>query len=290
MEVKKILSKLKMFPSIDVLKINQVKHEDDNDNYDVYKVSYKNMNYIFKSASIQEIETYEKILIPLNVPNTPKIYEIFKNDNEYYILMEFVEGENLCKANKERIISALDALIAIQKITWEDTSIANYGYNFALSLKSREKRKAYLKDSLLVEIYTRYLDIYKLLPRALTHDDLLPFNVIVNDRKSILIDWEYAGLLPYPTSFARLISFGESNKNSLFYMSKEDKEFAINYYYDNLLKDKGISYQVWIETYNYFAFYEYTEWVFIGNKNNMEDNENYKKYLFKAKELAIKLK
>ena len=76
--------------------------------------------------------------------------------NKSQLIDKIAAGADISKAAAGR---ALDALIAIQKITWEDTSIANYGYNFALSLKSREKRKAYLKDSLLVEIYTRYLEI-----------------------------------------------------------------------------------------------------------------------------------
>ena len=289
MDIKKLLTKVKTFSSFNNIEFNQIKYEDDDDSYDVYEIKYEGNKYILKSASIKEIEVYEKILLPLNIPNVPKVYEIFESEGEYYLLMEYIDGDNLCKANKKRLILALDALINIQKKTWEDTSIASYGYNFEMSLKDRETRKSYLKDHLLNEIYNRYLDIYKLVPKALTHDDLLPFNLIINNRKSILIDWEYAGLLPYPSSFTRLIAFGETNKNSLFYISKENKKFAIDYYYDNLLKDKGISYQTWIETYNYFAFYEYTEWIFIGNKNEMQDNENYKKYLLKAKKLAIEL-
>lgn len=54
-------------------------------------------------------------------------------------------------------------------------------------------------------------------------DDLLPFNVIVSDDRAVLIDWEYGGILPYPSSFARLIAHGEEAEDSLFHMTREDR-------------------------------------------------------------------
>lgn len=121
------------------------------------------------------------------------------------------------------------------------------------------------------------------------HDDLLPFNIIASDQKAFLIDWESGGVLPYPTSFARLIAHTEENIDALFYMTQADKDFAVNYYYDNLLKEKGISYTDWLNTLEYFLFYEYCEWVFVGNKYNATDGEYYKKYLPIAKHQATKI-
>ena len=72
-------------------------------------------------------------------------------------------------------------------------------------------------------------------------------------------------------------------------MTNADKRFAIDYYYDNLLKEKGISYTNWLNTLEYFLFYEYCEWVYVGNKHNVTDGEYFKKYLPIAKQQAIKL-
>ena len=73
-------------------------------------------------------------------------------------------------------------------------------------------------------------------------------------------------------------------------MTLEDRTFAIDYYYENLLKNMGISYTEWINALEYFLFYEYCEWVFVGNKYNAQNSEFYKKYFPIAKQQAKNLK
>jgi hypothetical protein len=118
---------------------------------------------------------------------------------------------------------------------------------------------------------------------------LLPFNVISSNEKAVLVDWECGGILPYPTPFARLIAHGEENENALFYITEADKRFAINYYYQNLLAGKGILYTDWLNALEYFLFYEYCEWIFVGNKYHATDGEYFKKYSVIAKQQASKL-
>ena len=96
-------------------------------------------------------------------------------------------------------------------------------------------------------------------------------------------------MLPYPTPFARLIAHTQEDEDALFYMSDADKAFAIDYYYDKLLKEKGVLYQEWLHTLEYFLFYEYCEWVFVGNKYQETDGEYYKKYLPIAKKQAAEI-
>lgn len=38
--------------------------------------------------------------------------------------------------------------------------------------------------------------------------------------RAVLIDWEYALILPYPTSLARLIAHGEEDENAFFHMTQ----------------------------------------------------------------------
>ena len=132
--------------------------------------------------------------------------------------------------------------------------------------------------------------MYRTVPRALCHDDLLPFNVLASDNRAVLIDWECGGILPYPTAFARLIAHSEETENALFFMTSEDRIFAIDYYYNNLLKEMGISYTEWRNTLEYFLFFEYCEWVFVGNKYDAKNSEFYKKYLPIARQQARKIK
>ncbi len=127
------------------------------------------------------------------------------------------------------------------------------------------------------------------IPRTLCHDDLLPFNVLIAKGKAAIIDWEYAGILPYPTSLARLIAHGEEDGKAFFHMKQADKDYAIEYFFEHLLKDKGINYDDYLRTMDYFLLFEYCEWIMLGNKYNDTKSERFKAYLIKAKDLAKKL-
>ena len=190
----------------------------------------------------------------------------------------------MCKCNRAKLTCALDALISLQRRTW-----GSGNGSLGKSLLQRQDRGRHLNDPLLEEAYEKFLSVYQSVPRTLCHDDLLPFNIIASEERAVLIDWECGGVLPYPTSFARLIAHAEEDQDALFYMTEADKQFAIAYYYDNLLKDKGISYTNWRNTLEFFLFYEYCEWVFVGNKYHATDGEYYKKYLPMAKKQAAKI-
>lgn len=108
--------------------------------------------------------------------------------------------------------------------------------------------------------------------------------------RAVLIDWEYALILPYPTSLARLIAHGEEDENAFFHMTQADKDFAIDYYFEHLLQEKGIKYPEYRRTFDYFLLYEYCEWVAIGVKYGETNAERYRMYYTKAKEYLKKLK
>ncbi len=268
--------------------ITQLKHEEDNEPYQVWRIDSDETRYILKESKGNESEIYQSILSVLK-ESVPALYQAITIDEKTYLLLEYIEGDNLCKCNRTKLRQALDALISLQQKTWGTQTVGQWKSSFERSLVQRQNRGKYLNDSLLEEAYEKFLRVFQFAPKALCHDDLLPFNVISGNDKAFLIDWECGGILPYPTSFARLIAHTEDNEDALFYMTKADRRFAIDYYYDKLLKEKGISYSDWLNTLEYFLFYEYCEWVFVGNKYNVTDCEYYKKYLPIAKQHAIKL-
>lgn len=283
MEIQKILKQIDAVPISPNAIITQLRREEDDSFYQVWRIDTENNSYILKQAKENEAEIYQSILAPLK-DGIPTLYQTITIEDKIYLLMEYIEGEDLCRCNRAKLTSALDALISLQKETWEASSCG-----FDNSLKHRQNRGKYLNDPLLEDAYSRFLEVYQSVPCALCHDDLLPFNIIASEKRAVLIDWEVCGILPYPTSFARLIAHTEENAGALFYMTQADKEFAINYYYDHLLKEKGVSYTDWRNTLEYFLFYEYCEWVYVGNKYSATDGEYYKKYLPMAKKQAEKL-
>ena len=290
MELRDIVKLIDAVPVTEQAVVTQLKHVEDDEPYQVWTIDTGAARYILKEAKEDEAETYRLILSELNTDCIPAIYQTISAGEKIYLLMEYIDGENLCHCNRAKLTLALDALISLQRKTWNNRSLVDYGYSFEKSLHGREQRGKYLNDPLLEEAYEKFMRMYRTVPRALCHDDLLPFNVLASDNRAVLIDWECGGILPYPTAFARLIAHSEETENALFFMTSEDRIFAIDYYYNNLLKEMGISYTEWRNTLEYFLFFEYCEWVFVGNKYDAQNSEFSKKYLPIARQQASKLK
>ena len=288
MELQKIIGLIDVISIPKDAKITQLKNKEDGEPYQVWKIDIDDTKYILKEAKGIEKEIYQSILSKIK-EGVPTLYQTITINEKTYLLLEYIEGDDLCKCNRTKLKNTLDALISIQQKTWDIREINCFDYSFEKSQIQRQNRGKYLNDTLLEKAYEKFLNVYQSTPKTICHDDFLPFNVISNNEKAVLIDWECGGILPYPTSFARLIAHTEESENALFYMTKSDMCYAIDYYYENFLMEKGISYDDWIHTLDYFLFYEYCEWVYVGNKYNVTDGKYFKKYLPIAKQQAQKI-
>ena len=268
--------------------ITAFKHEDDDSDYAVWKIEDGNVTRVLKKTSKQELDIYDTFLSFAKL-GVPRFYKSIEYDGELFILMEYLDGNNLQKCDRKSLTAVLDALIYLQKMYWEKRELEGIGHGFEASLPGRQKRGKYLNDAELEQAYEKYLQIYSNIPRTLCHDDLLPFNVICTNEHAVIIDWEYAGILPYPTSLARLLAHCEEDESAFFYMRQEDKEYAIEYYFEHLLKEKGIDYSDYRKTLDYFLLYEYCEWIMLGIEYNDTGCERFQKYYAKAKEHIKKL-
>ena len=74
------------------------------------------------------------------------------------------------------------------------------------------------------------------------------------------------------------IDHGEEKEDALFYLKDEDRQFAIDYYYDKLIKSKDIPYDTYRRTMDLFFLYEYCEWIMLGNKYEDGDAAMLEKY------------
>lgn len=267
---------------------SQFKREEDDTDYDVWRIDIKGSSYVLKCAKEYELEFYQSFCNE-NVDFAPHFYGSTNHDGADYILLEYVDGNDLRKCAREKLKLALDALIVSQRAHWNDHSRKDLCYNFEKSLVGRRNRANYLNDSELLSAYEKFLLLYCAVPRTLCHDDLLPFNALVAEDRAALIDWEFAGILPYPTSLARLIAHGVEDESAFFYMTESDRAFAIEYYYENLIRDVGISYDDYTETLDYFLFYEYCEWVMLGNRYGDTDSDRYKYYSKLSRAMAERL-
>ena len=197
--------------------------------------------------------------------------------------MEYIPGEDLRFCTREKLQKALDALIAMQKEWWERPGYEDAAFSVGKARPGRIRRGQDLGDPELQKYYEGYLKRWERIPKSLCHEDLLPFNVLVGEEKAVLIDWEVAGMQPYLSSFARLIAHGEEQEDAFFHMRSEDRDFAIDYYYDNLAREKGISYNTYRTDLDYFLLYEYCEWIMLGVRYGDTTSERYRRYLALAK-------
>ena len=254
---------------------------EDGSEYAVWRVTAGGENYVLKRAKPCEAAIY-RTYFKEPLPGVPRLLGECCDGGQEYLLVEYVPGEDMTVLGRAELTKALDALIAIQGKYW-GAELECEKYSFAHTLERRRERGAYLCDTELQGAYEKFLACYESAPRTLCHDDLLPFNVRISDTGATLIDWECAGILPYPTSVARLLAHcGEGDEP--FRMSESDREYAIRYYYEGLLRDRGISYAEFREALQLFFFYEYCEWIMLGNKYPHEaDMERYEQYLKKAK-------
>ena len=282
-----ILEDMKLpFPLSDI-EITPFTSAEDGSEYSVWRVCCKDQKFVLKRAKGFEIETYSSFFSD-GIAGAPKFYTAVNYRGDDYFLMGYVDGVDLCKCTRESLKRTLDAIISLQNKYWEDKTYENCGFSFEKSIVGRISRGKYLFDNEIESAYALFLEEYRRLPRTLCHDDLLPFNVLVSDNGATLIDWEYGGILPYPTPIARLIAHCEEDENAFFYMSEDDKAFAIDYYYENLVRSKGISYDEYRRSFDLFLLYEYCEWIMLGNKYDNGDKSMLEKYTKWAKALINK--
>ena len=249
-------TKAEIFPAIS---------EEDGSLYEVWYVNIGGERYVLKKAKAYEKAVYTAFFSDISRA-VPKCYGFVSYNGNDYFLMEYAEGNTLSKCNRDMLIRTLDSLIFLQNMYWENREKAGIGFTFEKSLPGRIRRGDCLKDDVSQSVYRLYLERYSSIPRTLCHDDLLPFNVLVSERNATLIDWEYAGILPYPSSVARLIAHGQEDPDALFYMRDGDKRFAIRYYYDNLVCRKGISWLDYQRDMKLFLLYEYCEWIMLDSR------------------------
>ena len=262
---------------ISAVSVTPFKSIEDGAEYEVWLVSDGEKEYVLKKAKGDEIAIYSAFFSG-QTEGAPQFFGSAEFNGENYFLMEHLAGCDLCKCTRDGLVKVLDALISLQEKYWNAEPLF---YERALS--GRINRGKYLFDRELEAVYSQYLDEFKTLPRTLCHDDLLPFNVLVSESGAKLIDWEVAGVLPYPTPLARLIAHTKNDPDYIFYMSDEDRLFAIEYYYRNFVSGRGISYEEYRRSLDLFVFYEYCEWIMVGNKYDNAKGELFKEYTIKAK-------
>lgn len=242
-------------------------------------------HFILKRAKDHEAEIYRTFLSSAK-SYAPRLWASAERGGDVFLLLEYVEGENLQRATMRKLAAAVNSLRTMQDEYW-GSSPSTVGLSFETSFASLKKRRQYLLSPLLERHFDEFLSLYEALPRTLCHADLLPFNLIVcrNEERAVLLDWEAGGILPYPESLARLIAHGRTH-GELFRMTPRQRACAAEMYYARFASRHAISHREFSRALSYFVFAETCEWVFLGNKHGRGDCPYYVPYFRAALRMA----
>ena len=268
-------------------KLEQFKDEEDGNPYAVWHVRSESGDFVLKRAKAFEAEVYRSFF-PVKKSYAPMLLGSVSEGGGTYLLLEYCPGKDLCRCDRERLKLALDALGAMQNEYWQREELYGAACTLDRALEGIRNRGRWLGSERLEAVYEQFIQVFLQMPRSLCHDDLLPLNVLVGER-AVLIDWEYGGILPYLSSLSRLIAHGREDEKAFFYLSQADREFAIAYYYGICAEKHGISYAGYRRSLDYFLFYEYCEWIMLGNRYDQRGDERYVDSLKRAEELADRL-
>ena len=240
--------------------------------------------YILKRAKASEGEIYRTFFTPSR-PYAPAVIARADTAEGEYLLLEFIDGTDLLRPTKPRLLSAVRAISAMQNDFWQDDALAGRGYTFLQSFPT-EKRAGHI--SALRYWKSGMMSIWR--PTSVcrgrcVHDDLLPFNLLIDGSRAVLIDWEAGGILPYPVCIARLTAHGRSH-GAFFRMTPEQRRYAAEAYYALALRPHGIGMTPLSRALSLFLFSESCEWVVIGNRYGKEECSYYLPYLRTANRMA----
>ena len=270
----------------------QIRRSEDGSPSGAWRVETADRCYFLKKIA----SPAEEALYTALAGTRPELPAFFGGTDYYgkrYILSEYFPGRELSKCARRDMILALDALISLQDAFWQgdrtgDGPLFPFGMTPEGEKERIRTRRAYLHDPLLEAATDKLLALYDPLPRTLCHNDLLPFNVLAGENRAVLIDWEYYGLLPYPVPLARLLSHTRPDPDWDFTMTAEDRTFAEEYYYDRLLKGKGIGWEEYRYALDLFSFYEQTEWIYVCRRYHARQPKRFAMGMAEAVPIAEK--
>ncbi|WP_066498232.1 phosphotransferase [Abyssisolibacter fermentans] len=216
--------------------------------YNVYKITVDKQTYILKKSDDKEIEVYENFLADKNLP-VPKLEGWTCVNNIKWILIEYIAGTDLRMFNKDMAYGCADSLSRIFNQYWQEGDFKENKLDnrFERYWTRINKRGECLKNELtLASAYRIFLDRQLVCPRTLCNGDFLQCNAIKSDEGIILINWTFAGIMPYSLDVARLIAHGSEKFFPFpFYMTDEYRTIFLRDVYDKLIYKPDYKQFIW---------------------------------------------
>lgn len=247
--------------------------------YNVYKIHTEDGTYVLKKSDDFEIHVYEKLLEGKRLP-VPRYYGKAEQKGEKWILIEFLEGTDLRDFTEEMAHASAKSICQIMNTYWQDTR-EDFEKNklddrFERYWKRINKRAKCLDSEPEIKAaYEIFLERQMECPRTLCNGDFLQYNAIYNEANVKLIDWAFAGIMPYALDIARLIAHGTEDKTSgfPFYMSDKLREIFVWEVYDGLVSKP--SKEQYLQDIKLALLNEYVEFIEEDLNEGTPNKEDY---------------
>ncbi len=207
--------------------------------YDVYKIRVDGQTYVLKKSDEAEAGIYRDFLAGQGF-RTPKYFGSGKYDGKIWLLMEYIEGTDLREFTKEMAYGCADSITAVMNAYWQrdeqEFESKKLDRRFEKYWKRINKRAQCLEgEPLLRQAYSVFLQRQLTCPRTLCNGDFLQYNAILRDGEIYIIDWAFAGIMPYSLDIARLIAHGTEDRRTFpFYMVDQYREIYVRQVYEKL--------------------------------------------------------
>lgn len=254
--------------------------------YHVYKVTADGRDYALKRSEEREVRVYERFLSGRGF-RVPRYYGSAVHSGRPWILLEHVPGPDLRDFTDELARAAADSVSAVMNAYWE--SGTEDGRFAAYWERINRRARCLAGEPALERAYGRFLERQLTCPRTLCSGDCLPCNAIDRGGEVCLIDWAFAGMMPYALDAARMVAHGTEDRRTFpFRMTREQKGIYLRTLYGRL--ERKPDWERYLLDIRLAALNEYVEFIeYELNHPEAERDRVFDFYYAAARALAAEL-
>lgn len=250
--------------------------------YNVYKIYANGIATVLKKSDEREIGVYQTFLQGKQF-RVPKYYGNVRCDGTRWMLMEYLEGKDLRDFELKMAPACAESITQIMNTYWE--SRIEDG-RFARYWERINKRAECLSEEPEISAaYEIFLQRQWDCPRTLSHGDFLQYNAQYQDGEVYLVDWAFAGIMPYSLDIGRLIAHGTEDKRTFpFYMNEEQKKCYVQEVYQRL--EQKPEWERYLMDVKLAVLNECVEFMEMYLTRNYEKDQVYEYYRMVALKLS----
>ncbi len=227
--------------------------------YNVYKLTANGKACVLKKSDSQETAIYRDFFQGRGFA-VPEYFGSVECDGAVWMLMEYIEGPDLRRFDREMALACAETLSQVQNVYWDS---AAGGSRFQRYWERVNRRCRCLQDyPELAKGYGMFLSRQLDCPRTLCSGDFLQCNGILHNGRAYMIDWGFGGILPYTLDIARLIAHGAEEPEPgafPFYMDAELRSHFLRAHYERL--EHKPDWERYIQDVKLAALNEYVEFL-----------------------------